>query len=228
MRRAKRPNLPDVPFEIMAMTSPKTQTKTLARFLARFLARSLVPLCVLLGAGVVEAAEGPIPVAAEVEDTATEDAAPEPTPEPEPEPEPEPAPEPPPPEAPPPPAVDAEVGEVKADEGELPDAQKALARAEQKFAACVQDNGGLEARRGSVTVRFLVRETGIAEGATAKRRRGVSQDAAQCVARVVQRRRVGIPVEPFIGATVVISFRSVIGESESGTGRAQRARGAAQ
>jgi hypothetical protein len=57
-----------------------------------------------------------------------------------------------------------------------------------------------------VSVRFLVRGKGVAEGVSVAKRTNMSKEAAQCVAEVVDRRRVGTPESPMVGATVLVKF----------------------
>jgi hypothetical protein len=99
-----------------------------------------------------------------------------------------------------------EVGPAQADTGELPDAQVQLRKVLDRYVQCVNGNGGLEGPQGKVTVRFLVRERGRAEGVSVKDRQGVSLAAAKCVAEVVDRRFVGYPAAPIVGATLSIEF----------------------
>jgi hypothetical protein len=109
----------------------------------------------------------------------------------------------------PPPAVDefvAELGPVAADSGALSDAQKALRKMRDKLAECASKNGGLSADRGEVELRFLVQEKGRAEGVSIKKKRGLGDAAAKCVADVVDRRFVGFPDEPAVGATLVVTI----------------------
>jgi len=72
--------------------------------------------------------------------------------------------------------------------------------------ACVQKNGGLSGKTGEVSVRFLVRAKGVAEGVSVAKRTNLSKEAAQCVAEVIDRRRVGTPESPMVGATVLVKF----------------------
>jgi len=102
--------------------------------------------------------------------------------------------------------VVTDVGQAKADTGELREAAAQLRRPLDRYVRCVEDNGGLEAPSGQVTLRFLVRERGRAEGVLVKERRGVSVAAAKCVADVVDRRYVGYPAAPIVGATLSIAF----------------------
>jgi len=99
-----------------------------------------------------------------------------------------------------------EVGPAHADAGELPDAQVQLARASDRYVQCVESFGGISASPAKVTLRFLVRERGRAEGITVKERSGLSANAAKCVADVVDRRFVGYPAAPIVGADLSIEF----------------------
>ncbi len=101
-------------------------------------------------------------------------------------------------------ALEADVVSVTADEGSLEGAKKKLRTPREKYARCVSDNGGLSAEAGEVTVRFLVRERGRAEGTEVDKRQGVSEGAAKCIAGVVDRRPVGTPEGPAVGVTTVI------------------------
>jgi hypothetical protein len=98
------------------------------------------------------------------------------------------------------------VGPAQADTGELPEAQVQLGKVPDRYVQCVNGNAGLEGPEGKVTVRFLVRERGRAEGVSVKDRQGVSLAAAKCVAEVVDRRFVGYPAAPIVGATLSIEF----------------------
>jgi hypothetical protein len=101
--------------------------------------------------------------------------------------------------------LEVSVGPVTADEGTLGVGK--LGAPKDKYIKCVQDNGGLKDKTGEVHVRFLVRGKGIAEGVSVAKRSNVGADAARCVAEVVDRRRVGIPDSPMVGATVVVKFK---------------------
>jgi hypothetical protein len=98
-----------------------------------------------------------------------------------------------------------EVGQVVADEGALPEALKSLKKVKERYAECVDKNGGLTAERGDVELRFLVQGKGRAEGVSVKKRRGLGEAAAKCIADVVDRRYVGYPEAPAVGATVVVT-----------------------
>jgi hypothetical protein len=101
-------------------------------------------------------------------------------------------------------ALEVTVGPVAADEGTLGVGK--LGAPKDKYSACVQKNGGLSGKTGEVSVRFLVRGKGVAEGVSVAKRTNMSKEAAQCVAEVVDRRRVGTPESPMVGATVLVKF----------------------
>ncbi len=102
-----------------------------------------------------------------------------------------------------------EVGPVQVDSGSLPLAVKKLAVPSDRYLQCVEKNGGVSKQEGEVQVRFLVRERGRAEGAVVKTRRAVSEKAAACIADVVDRRFVGHPDVPIVGATLAVKFSKV-------------------
>lgn len=95
---------------------------------------------------------------------------------------------------------------VSADQGGLPGAERHLRAARKAFARCVEQHGGVEGEAGEVTLRFLVRARGRAEGVSVARRRGVRVEAARCLAETLDRRWVGQPEEPITGATLVLGF----------------------
>jgi hypothetical protein len=100
--------------------------------------------------------------------------------------------------------LDVTVGPVTADSGELGIGK--LGQPKDRYVKCINDNGGLKEASGEVQVRFLVRQRGRAEGVSVVKRTGVSTEAARCVSDVVDRRYVGVPDAPIVGATVVIKF----------------------
>lgn len=111
-------------------------------------------------------------------------------------------------EAPPPiRALAIEVGPVIVDAGKLPIALSKLKIPTERYLACVRDHGGLQRASGEIQVRFLVRERGRAEGAVVSKRAAVSEEAARCVADVVDRRFVGHPEAPMVGATLTVKVR---------------------
>jgi hypothetical protein len=98
------------------------------------------------------------------------------------------------------------VGPAQADTGDLPEAQGQLVRASDRYVQCVESAGGISSSPAKVTLRFLVRERGRAEGVTVKDRSGVSVAGAKCIAEVVDRRFVGYPAAPIVGADLSIEF----------------------
>jgi hypothetical protein len=101
--------------------------------------------------------------------------------------------------------LNVEVGPITADEGKLGIGQLHVPK--DRYRQCVDEHGGLEGDDGEVHVRFLVRgDRSRAEGVSVSKRRNMSREAAKCVADVVDRRRVGTPDKPMVGATLVIKF----------------------
>ncbi len=100
--------------------------------------------------------------------------------------------------------LDVTIGPVTADSGELGIGK--LGAPKDRYVKCINDNGGLKDPTGEVQVRFLVRQRGRAEGVSVAKRTNVSADAARCVSEIVDRRYVGVPDAPIVGATVVVKF----------------------
>jgi len=103
--------------------------------------------------------------------------------------------------------VEITIGPVLADKGELGVGK--LGAPKDRYAKCVEDNGGIKGDSGEVHVRFLVRSKGIAEGVSVQKRFNVGQEAARCIAEVVDRRHVGVPDEPLVGATLIVKIARV-------------------
>ncbi|MCC6215408.1 MAG: hypothetical protein IT376_11105 [Polyangiaceae bacterium] len=112
--------------------------------------------------------------------------------------------DPPPPD--PPSAVRVATLTVTADQGGLPAAERHLRGARKVFARCVEQHGGVEGASAEISLRFLVRARGRAEGVSVARRRGLRAEAARCIAEALDRRWVGQPEEPITGATLVLGF----------------------
>jgi hypothetical protein len=97
------------------------------------------------------------------------------------------------------------VASVTFEAGEVPRAERVLDRlAKKELAACV--SGPREGRPGQVaqvTLSFLVRARGRAEGVEVDKVRGVSAEAARCMAQVLARRAVGAPSSDPVGVKVV-------------------------
>jgi hypothetical protein len=100
--------------------------------------------------------------------------------------------------------LDVTIGPVSADTGELGVGK--LGAPKDKYVKCINDNGGLKEASAEVQVRFLLRAKGRAEGVSVAKRIGVTTEAARCVSEVVDRRFVGVPDAPIVGATVTIKF----------------------
>jgi hypothetical protein len=98
------------------------------------------------------------------------------------------------------------IGPAQADTGELPLAGSKLEAAKERFVECVNKQGGMQLTRARVVLRFLVRERGRAEGVEVKSVSGLSEAAAKCIADVVDRRYVGYPAAPIVGATLPIEL----------------------
>jgi hypothetical protein len=103
--------------------------------------------------------------------------------------------------------LEVTVGPVTADSGQLGVGKLGAPR--DRYVKCVLDNGGLKEKSAEVEVRFLVQKRGRAEGVSVAKRVGVSAEAARCVAEVVDRRYVGVPEAPIVGATVLVKFAKV-------------------
>jgi hypothetical protein len=99
------------------------------------------------------------------------------------------------------------VGPVTADSGQLGIGKLAAPR--DRYVKCLIDNGGMKDKTAEVHVRFLVQKRGRAEGVSVAKRVNVSAEAARCVAEVVDRRYVGVPEAPIVGATVLVKFAKV-------------------
>jgi hypothetical protein len=100
--------------------------------------------------------------------------------------------------------LEVTVGPVLADKGELGVGK--LGAPKDRYQKCIEDHGGLRGQSAELHVRFLVRSKGIAEGVSVQKRINLSQEAARCIADVVDRRYVGIPDEPLVGATLVLKI----------------------
>jgi len=100
--------------------------------------------------------------------------------------------------------LEVTVGPVTADKGELGIGK--LGAPKDRYVKCIEDNGGLRGETGELHVRFLVRSKGIAEGVSVQKRINLSQEAARCIGDVVDRRYVGVPDEPLVGATLILKI----------------------
>jgi hypothetical protein len=103
-------------------------------------------------------------------------------------------------------ALTTQPGLVVTDGGAVLDAKKSLTKAKDKFQACVDAKGVTASEVGDVELRFLVQSRGRAEGVSVQKRHGVSAATAKCIADVVDRRYVGYPDQPEVGATLVVTI----------------------
>ncbi|HEY4160161.1 MAG TPA: hypothetical protein VGM29_18740 [Polyangiaceae bacterium] len=103
--------------------------------------------------------------------------------------------------------IEVTVGPVTADSGQLGVGKLGAPR--DRYVKCLLDNGGLKDKTAEVHVRFLVQKRGRAEGVSVVKRVNVSAEAARCVSEVVDRRYVGVPEAPIVGATVLVKFAKV-------------------
>jgi hypothetical protein len=97
------------------------------------------------------------------------------------------------------------VGPIVASQGDITIGK--LGAPLDRYRACVDENGGLETTRGKVVVSFLVQAArSRAEGVEISKVSGISKKAAQCIADVIDRRRVGTPSEETTGAELTIEL----------------------
>jgi len=104
------------------------------------------------------------------------------------------------------PELSVEVEPVNADKGEFPGAKLNVPSTRARYLACIDKNGGIGEASAEVVVRFLVRELQRAEGVSVKSFKGMSKQAARCVAEVIDRRHVGDPEGEFMGASIRVAF----------------------
>ncbi len=104
------------------------------------------------------------------------------------------------------PELAVEVEPVKADKGEFPGAKLNVPSTRARYLACIDKNGGISEATAEVVVRFLVRELERAEGVSVKSFKGMSKQAARCVADVIDRRHIGDPEGELMGASVRVVF----------------------
>lgn len=115
------------------------------------------------------------------------------------------APEKPVPEKPqPPPVVTASA--PKFEGGEVPRAEKFINGQIEGIAKCIATNGGLEGKKGSLKITFLVRVRGRAEGVEVASSKGISDDAASCIRVLLKNRAVGAPSADPVGVTVTFTL----------------------
>lgn len=118
-----------------------------------------------------------------------------------------PVPPPPPPVPPtpqPPPVVT--VGAPKFEGGDVPRAEKFLNAQIEGITKCIVTNGGLEGKKGSIKLTFLVRVRGRAEGVEVASSKGINDDAAACIRVLLKNRAVGSPSADPVGVTATFTL----------------------
>jgi len=109
-----------------------------------------------------------------------------------------------------PPAVPplVEMGAPKFENGEVTRVDKALSSITSGVGKCIADNGGLSGVSGSMTVSFLVRVRGRAEGVEVSKRKGVSAEAGECIRKLLKNKAIGAPSADPVGVSFTISLKS--------------------
>lgn len=101
---------------------------------------------------------------------------------------------------------DLNVGPIEADQGDITIGRLGVPL--DRYRSCVTENGGLTDDSAQVVVKFLVRGERVrAEGVSVASSKGVSRAAADCIAFVVDRRKVGVPSAPLTGARLTFSMK---------------------
>lgn len=112
-----------------------------------------------------------------------------------------------PPKAALPKSYDLTVGPISAEQGEITVGRLDVPL--ERYRQCIDENGGLRKQNGQVVVKFLVRAERVrAEGASVESFDNVSERAAECIAAVVDRRKVGTPSVPMTGAKLTFSLNA--------------------
>lgn len=91
--------------------------------------------------------------------------------------------------------------------GTVPTAEKALSKLTDAVTKCVNDNGGLKDKTGSLKVEILVRFAGKAEGVEVTGK-GISPDAQKCVQKLIRGKKLGQPSSDPVGVTVTYSLKA--------------------
>lgn len=110
------------------------------------------------------------------------------------------------PEAKPQPPPLVTVGAPKFQGGEIPRAEKFLNGLLEGIGKCVAEHGGMKAEKGKLSLSFLVRARGRAEGVEIENAKGIGEDASGCIRLLVKNRAVGAPSADPVGVTVTFSF----------------------
>ncbi len=103
-------------------------------------------------------------------------------------------------------AYELKVGPISSKEGDI--TIGALHKPLERYRQCIDTNGGLSQATSKVVIQFLVRaERGRAEGVEVKSVKGMQKEAAQCLADVVDRRKVGAPSQEIMA--VELTFEAI-------------------
>lgn len=90
--------------------------------------------------------------------------------------------------------------------GEIPRAEKFLNGLLEGMGKCVAEHGGMKADKGKLSLTFLVRARGRAEGVEIENAKGISEEASSCIRLLVKNRAVGAPSADPVGVTVSFAF----------------------
>jgi hypothetical protein len=105
------------------------------------------------------------------------------------------------------PDYELDVGPINAENGDITIGR--LDKPVDRYRNCVDTKGGLQGKKAEVIVKFLVRGERVrAEGVSVESHKGVSKAAAECIAEVVDRRKVGAPSVPLTAARLTFSMHA--------------------
>ncbi len=100
------------------------------------------------------------------------------------------------------PAYELKVGPISSNDGDI--TIGALHKPLTRYRECIDKNGGVSKEKSQAVIQFLVRaERSRAEGVQVKSVSGMSKEAAQCIADVVDRRKVGQPSQEMMSVELV-------------------------
>jgi len=98
------------------------------------------------------------------------------------------------------------VAAPKFEGGEVPRAEKFINGQIDGIAKCVATNGGIDGKKATVKLTFLVRARGRAEGVEVTSHKGIRDDAASCIRLLLKNRAVGAPSADPVGVTVTFTL----------------------
>ena len=102
---------------------------------------------------------------------------------------------------------DLKVGPISSNDGDI--TIGALHKPISRYRECIDKNGGVAKGKSKAVIEFLVRaERSRAEGVQVKSASGMSKDAAQCIADVVDRRKVGQPSQEIMSVELIFETDS--------------------